>query len=108
MKESKLGEEIKKLNEQLGEIKNKSRLMIYSANPVKFALFNFLAGIFHTLGALFGYIVIFGAVAWFLSRINLGSLLNRFMENTFSQIKWEKIMPMPQIPEESRTKSDEL
>lgn len=90
-----LTKEVKRLNDKIDELKSSGKFMIYSANPFKFAFFNFLAGIFNTLGALFGYLVIFGALVYFLSRVNLGQLMGRWIENTMSQVRWEKVMPIP-------------
>lgn len=98
-KKDGLVEELKKLNNNLSELKNSGKHMIYSAKPFKFAFFNFLAGIFHSLGLLFGYIVIFGVIVYFLSRINLGGIINKWLEGSLKQIKWEQIMPDPKIPE---------
>lgn len=91
-----LTKELKELNKHLKELKNSGKHMIYSASPFKFGFFNFLAGIFHALGSLFGYLIIFGAVAYFLSQANLGNLMSKWVENTLQQVNWNKIMPMPE------------
>ncbi len=96
--EKDLTEQLKKLNQQLGELKTSGRHMIYSANPFKFAFFNFLAGVFHTLGTLFGYIVIFGVIAYLFSQMNLSRIMSGWVEKTLQQIQWERIMPAPNIP----------
>lgn len=93
-----LASEVKRLNDQINELRNSGKFMLYSANPFKFALMNFLAGIFHTLGTLFGYIVVFGAVIFFFSKINLQGLMTKWVENTLGRIDWEKVMPSPQLP----------
>ena len=99
MKEQKeLTSEIKKLNNQLEGLRNSGKHMIYSANPFKFSLFNFLAGIFHTLGSLVGYIIIVCLAAYLLSRVNINELISKWMENTLGQIEWEKIIPAPKVP----------
>ncbi len=93
---SELNKELKKLNKHLKELRNSGKHMLYSANPFKFAIFNFMAGIFHSLGSLFGYIVIFGVIAYFLSQANLGNLMGKWVEESLQNVDWEKIMPMPE------------
>lgn len=97
-KESELVEEIKGLNKNLKELKNSGKHMIYSANPLKFGFFNFIAGIFHSLGTLFGYVLIFGVIAYLLSQANLGNLMSKWVENTLQQVNWNKVVPAPQVP----------
>lgn len=95
--EQELTSEIKKLNEKLDQLTSSGKYMIYSASPAKFSFFNFLAGIFHTLGSLFGYIIIFALVAVLLSRINFPALVSRWVETTMGQINWENIIPAPKM-----------
>ena len=87
-----LTKELKKLNNNLEEIKNSGKYLVYSANPLKFGLFNFIAGIFHVLGTLFGYIVIFGAIVYFLSQNNITKIISRWLENTLQQVRWERVV----------------
>lgn len=94
---AKLVLEIKKLNEKLGKINENSQYMVYNANPVKFMFFNFLAGISHALGTLFGMIIITAIIIYFLSQINVMGAINSWLENTMSQVKWEKVIPLPQV-----------
>lgn len=94
MKSSKkLVLELKKLNQKLDHINNNDRYMVYNANPFKFALFNFIAGIFHSLGTLVGTAVIAGAIIYLFSKVNFSSAVSSFLEQTMSQIKWEKVIP---------------
>lgn len=104
--QSKLAEEIKKLNNTLDELKTSGKHMIYSANPFKFAWFNFLSGIFHSLGSLFGYVVVLGLIIYLLSAINLTGLISKWVENTLGQVDWEKIMPKYEIPMPNGIKLD--
>ncbi len=90
--QQKLTQEVKSLNNKLDELTKSGRHMIYSANPFKFALFNFLAGIFHSLGTLFGTVIIAGALFYFLSRINIGQIIGDWLQTTLEQLKWERIM----------------
>lgn len=89
--------EIQKLNEKLAKINNNSQYMVYNANPFKFMLFNFLAGISHALGTLFGAVIVTAAIIYFLSAINLTGIINNWLKQTMSQIEWEKIIPIPQV-----------
>jgi len=90
-----LTKEVKKLNRQLEKLTKSGKYMIYSANPFKFSLFNFLSGIFHTLGSLFGYIVIFGVLAYIFSQVNLNGLISNWMEKTLGGVNWDKVIPAP-------------
>ncbi len=87
-----LTKELKKLNNNLEEIRNSGKYLVYSANPLKFGVFNFIAGIFHVLGTLFGYIVIFGAVVYFFSQYNLTKVVSQWVEDTLQQVRWERII----------------
>lgn len=87
-----LTKELKKLNKNLDEIKTSGKYLIYSANPLKFGLFNFIAGIFHVLGKIFGYIVIFGVVAYFFSQYNITKTVSQWLEKTLQQVRWERII----------------
>ena len=85
--------EIKKLNQKLDSFSNQSRFMIYSANPAKFALYNFLAGAFHSLGSLVGTAIIIALIAYFASQVDLVKPMADWMEQVFSQISWDKLIP---------------
>lgn len=97
MEEKKeLTKELKELNKHLKSLKRSGRHMIYSANPFKFAFFNFLAGIFHSLGSLVGYVIIFGIIAYLISQVNLGNLMGQWVEDSLQQVDWNKVVPMPE------------
>lgn len=87
--------EIKKLNQQLDAISKRSRFMIFSANPAKFALYNFLAGAFHSLGSLLATAIIFVLMAYFASQVDLVKPAAQWMEEVFTQIQWDKFTPSP-------------
>jgi len=92
--------ELKRLNRHISELRNSgNKFMLYSANPAKFAFMNFLSGIFHSLGSLFGYIVVFGAIVFLLSKVNLQGLMTKWLETTLGQINWEKVMPTYEMPQ---------
>jgi len=61
--------------------------------PGKIALNNFIAGIFHSLGSLFGTIVIASIILYLLSSLNFPKLFSGFIESTMNQIDWSKILP---------------
>jgi hypothetical protein len=86
-------EEIKKLNQRIDQISTSGRLMIYNANPFKFAFFNFIAGVFHSLGTLLTTVVISAVVFYFISSLNIPQYFGKLMESSMSQINWQKIIP---------------
>jgi len=91
-----LTQELKELNKHLKELRNSGKHMLYSANPFKFGVYNFIAGIFHALATLFGYVVIFGIIAYLVSQANLNSMVSKWVENTLQQVNWNKVVPMPE------------
>lgn len=93
--DKQLNKEIKELNKHLKELKNSGRHMIYSANAFKFAVYNFIAGIFHSLGALVGYVIIFGIIAYLVSRSGFSNMMSKWVEKTLKGVDWNNIMPMP-------------
>ena len=92
----KLTLEVKKLNEKLDAIGSRSRFLVYSANPFKFFWLNFLAGIAHSLGSLFGTAVIAAVVVYFFSQINLIGYFSGFLNSVFTQLDWNNLLfPTP-------------
>jgi hypothetical protein len=89
----KLVIEIKKLNQSLDRISNQGRFMIFSASPSKFAFYNFIAGVFHSLGSLFATAVIAGVFVYFFSQIDLVSLINDWINSILSQTQYSNILP---------------
>ena len=95
----KLTLEIRKLNQTLDRLTLNHRFMIFSANPLKFAYYNFLAGAFHSLGSLFGTAVIAAAFVYFFSSVDFIPAVTTWIESILSDIRWEQILPSPtQIP----------
>jgi hypothetical protein len=89
-----LTDQLKKINQKLESIDfSKSRFYIYNANPLKFALYNFLAGIFHSLGTLFGTVVVTALVVYFVSQIDLLSPITAWFQQIFNQAINEQIIP---------------
>lgn len=64
--------------------------------PSRFVFLNFLGGAARSLGAIFGTLVFFFILAYFLSQINLTKPISQWIESTLSQVKWERVI-MPQI-----------
>jgi hypothetical protein len=89
----KLTLEIKKLNQKLDQIGSQTRFMIYSANPLKFAVYNFIAGAFHSLGSLFGTFIIFGILAYIFAQFDLTNSINQWFSEIISNIDWQQIFP---------------
>ncbi|HBP50883.1 TPA: hypothetical protein DD455_00940 [Candidatus Shapirobacteria bacterium] len=89
----KLVIELKKLNQSLDKIGNQSRFMIYSSSPMKFAFYNFIAGVFHSLGSLFATAVIAGIFVYFFSQIDLVSIINGWINSILSQSQYSNILP---------------
>lgn len=85
--------EIRKLNQHLDRVSLQSKFMVYSANPIKFAWFNFIGGLFHSLGSLFGTAVVAGTIVYLLSQIDFIIPVSRFFESVFTQIRWEQVLP---------------
>lgn len=92
---SKLTVEIKKLNQKLDRIGDQNRFMVYSTNPWKFGWYNFLAGVFYSLGILFGTAVIATSLLYLSAKYNFTNSVTSWVENTLSQIKWERILNVP-------------
>jgi len=78
--------ELKKLNQNLHKLTKLSK--------VSFS--NFISGTFHSLGAIFGTLIIASALIYVFSQFNFTSSISKWIENTMSQINWTKITN-PQI-----------
>lgn len=87
--------EVKKLNQKLDSIGSQNRFMIYSASPWKFGWYNFIAGIFYSLGMLFGTAIVATVLVYLLGKMDFTRPLSVWVEKTLSQIKWEKIISVP-------------
>lgn len=83
--------EIEKLSKKIEDI-NHNRFFVFSSNPLKFILFNFLAGAFRSLGAIFGTLIIASALVYVFSRVTITKSISSWIENNLSQINWEKII----------------
>ena len=78
--------ELKKLNQRLDKLTKLSK--------VSFS--NFISGTFHSLGAIFGTLIIASALIYVFSQFNFTSSISKWIENTMTQINWTKIIT-PQI-----------
>ena len=84
--------ELKKLNQRLDKLTKLSK--------VSFS--NFISGTFHSLGAIFGTLIIASALIYVFSQFNFTSSISKWIENTMTQINWTKIIT-PQIKVEDKT-----
>ncbi|OGL52264.1 hypothetical protein A3K55_00650 [Candidatus Shapirobacteria bacterium RBG_13_44_7] len=89
----KLTSELQKLNQKLDTIGNHSRYLVYNANPFKFALFNFIAGMFHALGNLFVTVVLAALAVYLLSSLNFNQIINNWLQNLVKQVTIENFLP---------------
>lgn len=64
-------------------------------SPAHIAWNQFVAGIFHSLGSLFGTVIIASILIYLLSQLNLTRFTSKFIEDSMSQINWHKIVPTP-------------
>jgi len=87
--------QIKRLNQQLEELMNKNKFMIYSGRPGKFIIYNFIAGVFRSLGSLIGTAIVAGVTIYFFSQINLEKIVSGFLQQTIRQINLEQMIPPP-------------
>lgn len=83
--EKEILEELKKINMNLGKINH----------PGKHMWTNFIGGAFHTLGGIFGTLIIVSIVFYLLSRVNLSEPISRWIEDTLTKVRWEKITNTP-------------
>jgi hypothetical protein len=92
-----LRKELAKLNNRLDKITKKSKFMVYSANPFKFAFFNFIAGVFHFLGIFFGMFLLTGLTAYILSQINFGATVDQWLDTYLEKVQ-EKVENSLTVP----------
>ena len=91
--------ELQKLNQKLDQLGGKNRYFVYSSNPFKLAFFSFIAGLFHSLGTLFGTVFIAGAIIYIFAQahIDLVGPTSKLLEDSMSRINWQKIIPSPEV-----------
>ncbi|MEI8067686.1 MAG: DUF5665 domain-containing protein [Candidatus Shapirobacteria bacterium] len=83
--------ELKALNEKLDKVTKPSKLMWT----------NFLSGTFRSLGMLFGTIIIGSILIYIFSQVDFTKSVSKWVEDTLSQIRWEKIVtPQNEIIEQ--------
>lgn len=82
--------------EILQELKNINEKLEKFTKPSKVMWSNFLSGTFRSIGMLFGTIIIGSILIYFFSQLNFTKAVTGWVENTLSQIRWEKIVtPQP-------------
>lgn len=78
--------------EIISELKEVNKKLEKISNPIKFAWLNFFAGTFHALGTIFGTVIISGILIYIFSQLNFTKSISIWLENTLSQVKWEKVI----------------
>ena len=82
--------------EILTELKNINQKLEKFTKPSKSIWRNFLNGMFHSLGTIFGTAIITIILIYVFSQFNFTKVISDWMTNTLSQINFEKILT-PQI-----------
>jgi len=91
--------------EILQELKNINQKIEKFTKPSKSIWLNFLNGTFHSLGTIFGTLVIASALIYIFSQFNFTKSVSGWIEQTMSQINWTKIVtPQLQQIEQIETK----
>jgi len=76
-------------------------------NPFKISWSNFLAGIFRSLGTLFGTVIIASVLVYIFSQFNLTASISKWIETTMSQVNWTKVVvPQTQIIQDQLIKTN--
>lgn len=83
--------------EILTELKNINQKLEKFTKPSKIMWTNFLSGTFRSIGMVFGTVIIGSILIYFFSQLNFTKAVTGWLENTLSQIKWEKIIS-PEVP----------
>ena len=83
--------------EIIDELKNLNQKIEKFTKPSKFAWFNFIGGISHSLGTIFGTAIITLILVYIFSQFNFTKSISTWMEKTMSQVNWTKIIA-PQNP----------
>lgn len=78
--------------EIIDELKNLNQKIEKFTKPGKFAWLNFIGGISHSLGAIFGTAIITLALIYIFSQFDFTKSISNWMEKTMSQVNWTKII----------------
>ncbi len=93
--------------ETLQELKKLNKKLERFTHPGKFIVYNFLSGTFHSLGTIFGTLIIASALIYIFSQVNFTKSISTWIENTLSQVNFEKIIaPQIQTIQQNPTESD--
>ncbi|MDD2482746.1 MAG: DUF5665 domain-containing protein [Candidatus Shapirobacteria bacterium] len=90
--------------EILKELKNINQKIEKFTKPSKSIWLNFLNGTFHSLGTIFGTAIVTLILIYVFSQFNFTKSISTWMENTLSNVKWEKIFT-PQIQQIKQTET---
>jgi hypothetical protein len=82
--------------EILSELKSINQKIEKFTKPSKSIWLNFINGTFHSLGTIFGTIILASALIYLFAQFDFTKSISSWIENTLSQIKWEKIIA-PQV-----------
>ncbi|MCX6726930.1 MAG: DUF5665 domain-containing protein [Candidatus Shapirobacteria bacterium] len=74
--------------ELLSELRKINKKFDVLSNPFKNAAYNFSSGIWHSLGTLFGTVVIAAILVYFFSQLNITNVVTNYIK---------KLVPQPQI-----------
>jgi hypothetical protein len=85
----------------LDQLQQLNRKLDIINNPLKNAAYNFIAGIFHSLGSLFGTVIIAGLIFYFASKVDLVKPVTGWVETVLNQINWSKVIPTPTYDQNS-------
>jgi len=91
--------------EILQELKNINQKIEKFTKPSKSIWLNFINGTFHSLGTIFGTLVIASALIYLFSRFDFTKSISGWIEQTMSQINWTKIVA-PQIQQIEQNKQN--
>lgn len=95
-KDEQILRELQKLNQRIDRISLSNRFFVFNGSLPKFAFFNFLAGTFSSLGAIFGTLIIASFLVYLFSKLNFTSALSSWISETLVKVNWSKIVA-PQI-----------
>ena len=82
--------------EILQELKSINQKIEKYIKPSKSIWLNFVNGTFHSLGTIFGTLIIASVLIYIFSQFNFTKSISTWIEKTMSQINWTKIVT-PQI-----------
>lgn len=95
-KDEQILRELQELNQRIDRISLSNRFFVFNGNLPKFAFYNFLAGTFSSLGAVFGTLIVASFFVYLFSKLNFTTTLSHWISETLVQVNWSKILA-PQV-----------